>query len=179
MESATWCRTPAAASAGRRWRPEVWKNSSTALSSNDGEIGEVDHHLCAGHGLLDPRAGDGVDAAVGRGCDHFVAALAKNGDGLRPDQAGSADDYDLHQITSCFGAGQSNACFADAPTLSQRTALLLPAHSTARASAPAIASAITKRDAQLLPRPPERLPRRGHPFTQADVALAAVEPAIV
>src|SRR6266850_2607775 len=38
MESATWCRTPALASAARRLRPEVWKNSSTALSSNEGEL---------------------------------------------------------------------------------------------------------------------------------------------
>src|SRR3979490_1513301 len=38
MESATWCRTPAAASAARRLRPEVSKNSSTALSSNEGEV---------------------------------------------------------------------------------------------------------------------------------------------
>src|SRR6185437_13523955 len=38
MDSATWCRTPAAASAARRLRPEVWKNSSTALSSNEGEL---------------------------------------------------------------------------------------------------------------------------------------------
>jgi hypothetical protein len=39
MDSATWCRPPAAASAARRLRPEVWKNSSTALSSNEGELG--------------------------------------------------------------------------------------------------------------------------------------------
>src|SRR5713101_1989659 len=38
MHSATWCRTPAAASAARRLRPEVSKNSSTALSSNEGEL---------------------------------------------------------------------------------------------------------------------------------------------
>src|ERR1700681_3030624 len=38
MDSATWCRTPAAASAARRVRPEVSKNSSTALSSNEGEL---------------------------------------------------------------------------------------------------------------------------------------------
>src|SRR5262252_2210014 len=38
MESATWCRTPPAASAERRLRPEVSKNSSTALSSNEGEL---------------------------------------------------------------------------------------------------------------------------------------------
>src|SRR5437870_3665035 len=38
MESATWCRTPAAASAASSLRPEVSKNSSTALSSNEGEL---------------------------------------------------------------------------------------------------------------------------------------------
>src|SRR5215813_13342202 len=38
MDRATWCRTPAAASAARRLRPEVSKNSSTALSSNEGEL---------------------------------------------------------------------------------------------------------------------------------------------
>src|SRR5207344_407946 len=38
MDSATWCRTPAAASAARRLRPEFSKNSSTALSSNEGEL---------------------------------------------------------------------------------------------------------------------------------------------
>src|SRR5215475_13645609 len=38
MDNATWCRTPAAASAARRLRPEVSKNSSTALSSNEGEL---------------------------------------------------------------------------------------------------------------------------------------------
>jgi hypothetical protein len=59
-------------------------------------IGEVDHHLRAGHGLLEALAGDGVDAAVGRGGDDLVAALAQNGDTLRADQAGAADDEDLH-----------------------------------------------------------------------------------
>src|SRR5215510_2107923 len=38
MDSATWCLTAAAVSAARRLRPEVWKNSSTALSSNEGEL---------------------------------------------------------------------------------------------------------------------------------------------
>src|SRR5262245_24814100 len=38
IDRATWCRTPAATSAGRRLRPEVSKNSSTALSSNEGEL---------------------------------------------------------------------------------------------------------------------------------------------
>src|SRR5262245_12353951 len=38
MDSATWWRTPAAASAVSRLRPEVSKNSSAALSSNEGEL---------------------------------------------------------------------------------------------------------------------------------------------
>src|SRR6516225_2332230 len=38
MDNATWCPTPAAASAARRLRPAVSKNSSTALSSNEGEF---------------------------------------------------------------------------------------------------------------------------------------------
>src|SRR6266403_1856004 len=97
MESATLCRTPAAASAARRLRPAVWKNSSTALSSNEGEF---DHHLRAGHGLFEALAGDGVDAGIGRGGDDLVAALAQNGDGLRADQAGAADDDDLHGLPS-------------------------------------------------------------------------------
>src|SRR5262245_17614221 len=38
METATWCRTPAAASAASRLRPEVSKNSSTAWSSHEGAL---------------------------------------------------------------------------------------------------------------------------------------------
>ena len=63
-------------------------------------IGELDHHLRAGHGLFEPLAGDGVDAGIGRGGDDLVAALAQNGDGLRADQAGAADDDDLHGLPS-------------------------------------------------------------------------------
>ncbi len=47
-------------------------------------------------GPLEPLAGDGVDAAVGRGGEDFVATLAQDGDGLRADQAGTADHNDLH-----------------------------------------------------------------------------------
>ena len=36
-----------------RVAPEVSKNSSTARSLGR-RIGEVDHHLCAGHGLAEP-----------------------------------------------------------------------------------------------------------------------------
>src|SRR5436305_14780906 len=61
-----------------------------------GRIGEVDHHLRAGHGLFEALAGDAVDTVFGRGGDDLVAAPAQNGDGLRADQAGATDDDDLH-----------------------------------------------------------------------------------
>lgn len=41
------------------------------------------------NGLLEPLAGDGVDAGIGRGSDDLVATLAQNGDSLRADQAGA------------------------------------------------------------------------------------------
>jgi hypothetical protein len=41
-----------------------------------------------------------IDARVRRGGDGLVAALAQNGDGLRADQAGAADDDDLHGLPS-------------------------------------------------------------------------------
>ena len=78
-----------------------------------GRIREVDHHLRARHGLLDALAGNGVDAAVGRGGDDLVAALAQNGDGLRTDQAGSADDDNLHEMTSCWSRQKWDAAHAD------------------------------------------------------------------
>src|SRR5215472_8317991 len=48
------------------------------------------------HGLFEALAGDAVDAGIGRGGDDLVAVLAQNGDGLRTDQAGAADNDDLH-----------------------------------------------------------------------------------
>lgn len=50
MDSATWCRMAAAASAARRLRPEVWKNSSTALSSNEGEY--YPSEISGGHDVV-------------------------------------------------------------------------------------------------------------------------------
>src|SRR5215831_18006115 len=100
IDSATWCRTPAAASAGRRLRPAVSKNSSTALSSNDGELARSITTCAPGHGLFEALAGDRVDAGIGRCGGGLVATLAQNGDGLRADQAGAADDDNLHGLTS-------------------------------------------------------------------------------
>jgi hypothetical protein len=68
---------------------------------------EVDHYLRAGHGLLEPLAGDGIDARIRRGGDDLVAPLAQNGDGLRADQAGAADDDDLHDLPSLVGRCES------------------------------------------------------------------------
>src|SRR5260370_9818787 len=61
-------------------------------------MGGVDHPLRTSHGLLEALAGDAVDTATGRGGDDLVATLAQNGDGLRADQAGAADDDDLHSL---------------------------------------------------------------------------------
>src|SRR5215469_11642611 len=63
-----------------------------------GRVGEVDHYLRSRHGLFEALTGDAVDAAFGRGGDDLVAALAQNGDGPRADQAGAADDDDLHRL---------------------------------------------------------------------------------
>src|SRR5689334_17056413 len=65
-----------------------------------GRIGEVDHHLRVDHDLLESLARDGVDPALGRGGHDLMAALAENGDGLRADQAGTADDDNPHCLPS-------------------------------------------------------------------------------
>ena len=59
-------------------------------------VRQVDDNLSAGKRFRQPLTSDGVDAGIGRGGDDLVAALAQNGDGLRADQAGAADDDDLH-----------------------------------------------------------------------------------
>src|SRR6185295_2395364 len=51
-------------------------------------------------GPFETLAGDGIDAGIGRGGDDLVAAPAQDGDGLRADQAGTADDDDLHGLPS-------------------------------------------------------------------------------
>jgi hypothetical protein len=99
MDSATWCRTPAAASAARRLRPEVSKNSSTALSSNDDELARSIATCAPAMASLSP--GDGVDAAFGRAGDDLVTLFAQNGDGLRADWAGAPDNDNFHGLPAC------------------------------------------------------------------------------
>src|SRR6516164_10472793 len=98
MESATWCRTPAAVSAGRRLRPAVSKNSSTALSSNDGELARSITTCAPATASLTPSPVIVLTPLLGRCGDDLVTALAQNGDGFRADQAGAADDDDLHGL---------------------------------------------------------------------------------
>src|SRR5438876_7707980 len=95
MDSATWCRTPAAASAARRLRPEVSKNSSTALSSNDGELVRSITTCAPAMASLRPSPVMLLTPLLGAGGDDLVAALAQNGDGLRADQPGAADEATL------------------------------------------------------------------------------------
>ena len=107
------CDMVADASRGLRWEKVAagsLEEFQHRLVFERGRIGEVDHHLCAGHGLLEPLAGDGVDAAIGRGGDDLVATLAQNGDDLRADQAGAADDDDLHGLPSLVDVGNNLEC---------------------------------------------------------------------
>jgi hypothetical protein len=56
--------------------------------------------LRSGYGFFEPLAGDAVDGAVGRRGDNLMTALAQNGDGLRADQAGGADNGYLNDSSS-------------------------------------------------------------------------------
>jgi hypothetical protein len=51
------------------------------------------------YGLFEALAGDAVDGIFGRGGEDLVAALTQDGDGLRADQVGAADN-DLHGVPS-------------------------------------------------------------------------------
>src|ERR1700682_4157067 len=97
MESATWCRTPAAASAARRFRPEVSKNSSTALSSNEGELARSMTTWVPAMASLRPSPVMVLTPVLGEGATHPVPSLRQNGGGLGADQSGAADDDDLHR----------------------------------------------------------------------------------
>src|SRR5215831_13223824 len=101
MDSATWCRTPAAASAARRLRPEVSKNSSTALSSNDGELARSIATCAPATASLSPLPVMVLTPLLGRAGDDLVTLFAQNGHGLRADQAGAPDNDNLHGLPAC------------------------------------------------------------------------------
>ena len=100
MDSARWCRTPAADSAASRLRPEISKNYSTALSSNEGELARSITTCVPAMASLSPSPVIVLTPVFGAAATTLVAALAQNGDGLRADQAGPADDDDLHGLPS-------------------------------------------------------------------------------
>ena len=87
----------AAVSAGRRWRSEVSKNSSTALSSNEGELARSTTTCAPAKASFRPSPVMLLIPLWGGGGDDLVAALTQNGDGLRADQPGATDDDDLHR----------------------------------------------------------------------------------
>src|SRR5213078_2395098 len=95
MDSATWCRTPAVASATRRLRPEVSKNSSTALSSNEGELARSITTCVPAMASLRPSPVMVLTPLFGE-ADDLLAALAQNGDGLRSDEPRASNYDDLH-----------------------------------------------------------------------------------
>jgi hypothetical protein len=80
-------------------RPEVSKNSSTALSSNEGELARSITTCLSAEASLSPSPVRVFTPGIGRGGDDLVAALAQDGCGLRADQAGTADDDDLDWFT--------------------------------------------------------------------------------
>ena len=101
------CRPPTARRDARRRRPppppsrlrvDVSKNSSTAASSNEGEFDTSTTTDAPAKDLGQSLAGERVDARVGRRRDRLVAVLVELGHELRSDEAGAADDDDLHVV---------------------------------------------------------------------------------
>ena len=65
----------------------------------DGRVRDVDDDLCTLERFGQPLAGDRVDAGVRRRRERVVAVVAQLLDELRPDEAGPADDNDLHLLS--------------------------------------------------------------------------------
>ncbi len=78
-------------------------------------VGEVDHDLCPGNGLGEPFAGDGVDAGVGGRSDDLMALLTQVRDDLAADEAGAADNNDLHVCFSMRGVVDGGRLVEDGP----------------------------------------------------------------
>jgi hypothetical protein len=92
----------AAASAARRLRPEVSKNSSTALSSNEGELARSITTCAPAMAFFNPSPVMVLTPVFGAAATASWPPL-QNGDGLRADQAGAADDDDFHGLLSRRG----------------------------------------------------------------------------
>ena len=79
-DSATWCLTPAAASAASRLRVDVSKNSITAASAQDGEFDTSTTTFAPARALGQALAGEGVDARRG-GRRHGLVARVRGAGG--------------------------------------------------------------------------------------------------
>ena len=98
-DSTTWCATPAAASAARTLRDEVWKKSSTAASSQAGAFATSTTTWAPSSASASPSPVRVFTPVSGDAGDGLVAGLVQLLDELRPDQAGAADDDDLHPVS--------------------------------------------------------------------------------
>jgi hypothetical protein len=99
-ESATWWLIPAAVSAVRMLRDEVRKKSHHGCVVPGRRVRHVDDDLGPIEGFGQSLAGQDVDARVGRRRERVVAGLPQVLDELGSDEAGSADDDDLHRTAS-------------------------------------------------------------------------------
>ena len=80
-------------------RDEVWKKSITAASSQAGAFDTSTTTWAPSSASCQSLAGERVDARVGRRRKRVVARLAQLLDELRADEAGPADDNDLHLVS--------------------------------------------------------------------------------
>ena len=77
---------------------EVVKKSITASSSKEGEFETSISTSAPSSTFASPSPVSVLTPVFGRGGHSFVLLLAEAGDDLRTDQAGSADDNDLHGV---------------------------------------------------------------------------------
>ena len=78
-------------------------------------VREVDDDLRAGKSFGKPFSGDGVDAGVGRRRDHLMALLTQVRHDLAADEAGAADNNDLHVCFSMRGVVDGGRLVEDGP----------------------------------------------------------------
>src|SRR5262245_9026756 len=84
------------------------------LELHDGPLLSSSRDRLLGRNRQFDRRGNGCNPSGG---DDLVAALAQNGDGLRADQAGAADNDDLHiGLISFSPSGRSRPCRCDNAT---------------------------------------------------------------
>src|SRR3954451_436220 len=98
-DSATWWPTPEAASASRMLRVDREERPGRGLVELAG-VRDVHHDRGADEDVREPLSGQGVDPRGGGAGHRLVPLAAQVGHDLRSDEAGSADDDDLHDGSS-------------------------------------------------------------------------------